>query len=102
MGPELVGSDEIPDPGALHLTLTIDGEVMQSADTCDTIFDVPTMVAYMSELVALEPGDCIAMGTPGGVGQARDPKRFLQPGERVCVEIDGIGALENPVTEEAR
>ncbi|MBW7882997.1 MAG: fumarylacetoacetate hydrolase family protein [Caldilineaceae bacterium] len=97
MGPALVTADEIPDPHALDITLTIDGEVLQSSNTRNLIFTVPQLIADLSAVMTLEPGDIISTGTPGGVGAARTPKRWLRAGETVCVEIQGLGVLENPV-----
>jgi len=97
MGPWLVTSDEIPDPAALSLTTRINGEVMQQAPVADLCFDVPHIVEYCSSFCQLEPGDIISTGTPGGVGFARTPPRWLMPGDIVEVEISGIGTLRNGV-----
>lgn len=99
-GPWLVTADEIPDPRALTLTTRLAGEVVQRSSVDLLIFDIPALVAYLSTFTALEPGDVIATGTPGGVGMARDPQRWMQPGELVEVEIDGIGVLANPIGTE--
>ena len=99
-GPALVTADEIPDPHALDIRLSINGETLQDSNTRHLIFSVPTLVAYLSEVMTLEPGDLIATGTPAGVGFTRQPPRFLHPGETVRVEIEGVGVLENPVKEE--
>jgi len=99
-GPFLVLADELPDPGALELTTTLNGEVVQRARTSEMIFDVPTIVEHVSEFVALEPGDVIAMGTPAGVGFKRNPPRFLVPGDVVEVAIPELGVLSNPVVAE--
>jgi acylpyruvate hydrolase len=100
LGPWLVSADAV-DPAALRLRTTVNGETMQDASTADLIFDVPTLVATLSELVTLEPGDVILTGTPGGVGMARDPQRFLAPGDVVAVEVDGLGRIESAVVAEA-
>lgn len=100
MGPALVTADEIPDPHALDLRVTIGGEVLQSSNTRNLIFSVPSLIAYLSEVMTLEPGDVVATGTPGGVGFARTPPRFLQAGDVVQVEIERIGKLVNPVAVE--
>jgi 2-keto-4-pentenoate hydratase/2-oxohepta-3-ene-1,7-dioic acid hydratase in catechol pathway len=97
MGPWLVTKDEIEDPHDLDIRLSIDGEVMQDSNTKHMIFKIPEIVAYISRVVTLEPGDVISTGTPPGVGFARTPPRYLQPGERVRIEIANIGVLENPV-----
>ena len=73
---------------------------MQESSTGDMIFDVPTLISFLSGSTTLLPGTLILTGTPAGVGEARDPRRFLVPGDEVTVEIDGIGMLTNPVVEE--
>jgi len=98
MGPVLVTADEIEDVTALRLITRVNGETRQDASVRDLIFDIPTLIATISSLVTLEAGDLIATGTPKGVGIGFDPPRFLQPGDRVAVEIDGIGCLDNPVS----
>lgn len=99
-GPYLVTADEIPDPGALALETRLNGRVMQSAPTSDLLFDVPYLVEYLSRVFPLRPGDVVSTGTPGGVGRARQPPVFLRPGDRIEVEISGIGTLANPVEDE--
>jgi len=101
LGPCLVTIDEIKDPSGLTLRTTVNDEVMQEASTADMIFDVPTLIEFLSGSNTLLPGTVILTGTPSGVGAARDPQRFLQPGDEVTVEIEGIGKLTNPVVEEA-
>jgi 2-keto-4-pentenoate hydratase/2-oxohepta-3-ene-1,7-dioic acid hydratase in catechol pathway len=101
MGPALTTADEIPDPHSLDIQLSIDGEVLQSSNTSNLIFSIPQLIYHLSAVMTLEPGDLIATGTPGGVGAARNPKRFLKPGERVRIEIERLGILENPVVAEA-
>ncbi|WP_068676696.1 fumarylacetoacetate hydrolase family protein [Oceanobacillus sp. Castelsardo] len=100
MGPWLVTKDEIPNPHTLGIELKLGDEVMQSSNTKELIFTVEKLISYISEAITLEPGDIIATGTPGGVGLARDPQRFLQPGEVVTVKIEGIGEIANPVIAE--
>ncbi|MHB0856297.1 MAG: fumarylacetoacetate hydrolase family protein [Anaerolineae bacterium] len=100
MGPALVTSDEVPDPHNLDLKVSIGGEVLQSSNTRHLIFNCYNLIAYLSSVMTLEPGDLISTGTPSGVGAARNPKRFLKPGEVVRVEISGLGVLENPVVPE--
>ena len=73
---------------------------MQESGTDDMIFDVPTLISFLSGSTTLLPGTLILTGTPSGVGEARDPKRYLVPGDEVTVEIDGVGLLTNPVVEE--
>jgi acylpyruvate hydrolase len=101
MGPALVTADEIPDPHNLTIRLLIGDEVLQSSNTRNLIFSVPHLIADLSAVMTLEPGDVIATGTPGGVGFARNPQRFLKPGDRVRIEIERLGTLENPVVAEA-
>ncbi|MFI5306298.1 MAG: fumarylacetoacetate hydrolase family protein [Polyangiales bacterium] len=95
LGPALVAAVSLPDPSALRLTCDVDGERMQDARTADMIFSVPELVAYLSRYCELRPGDLIFSGTPSGVGVARNPPRFLQPGQRIESAIEGIGKLDN-------
>ena len=97
MGPALVTADEIADPHSLDIQLSIDGEVLQSSNTRHLIFSVQQLIADLSAVMTLEPGDLISTGTPAGVGGARTPRRWLRAGETVRVEIEGLGVLENPV-----
>lgn len=97
LGPCLVTPDEIPNPNALPLKTTVSGEVMQDWNTDDMIFDVPTLIAFLSGSTTLLAGTVILTGTPHGVGAARKPPRWLKPGDTVTIEIEGIGALTNPV-----
>jgi acylpyruvate hydrolase len=101
MGPALVTADEIPDPHNLNIRLLIGDEVLQSSNTGYLIFNVNHLIADLSRVMTLEPGDLISTGTPGGVGAARQPQRFLRPGDLVKVEIEGLGVLENPVVAES-
>jgi acylpyruvate hydrolase len=100
LGPFLVTPDEVGDPHRLDISLELNGERMQSANTSLLIFDVPTLVATISEFVPLAPGDVVLTGTPSGVGYRRDPKVLLRDGDRVVVEIERVGRLENPVAAE--
>ncbi|MGH9161428.1 MAG: fumarylacetoacetate hydrolase family protein, partial [Vicinamibacteraceae bacterium] len=100
LGPTLVTTDEIPDPQALRIRTTLNGETMQDSNTNDMIFDVATLVSFLSESSTLLPGTVILTGTPEGVGMARKPPRWLQPGDRVTIAIDRIGELSNPVVME--
>jgi acylpyruvate hydrolase len=101
LGPFLVTADEVGDPHALDISLELNGERMQSANTGQFIFDVPTLVATISEFIPLAPGDVVLTGTPSGVGYRRDPKVLLRDGDRVTVEIERVGRLENPVAAES-
>jgi acylpyruvate hydrolase len=102
MGPALVTADEVPDPHSLDLRVTIGDEVLQDSNTRHLIFSIPQLIAYLTSVMTLEPGDVIASGTPAGVGAARNPKRWLRAGETVCVEIERLGRLENPVVASER
>ncbi|HEY7736702.1 MAG TPA: fumarylacetoacetate hydrolase family protein [Candidatus Limnocylindrales bacterium] len=95
MGPALVTSDEIGDPQQLAITATVNGELVQDATTAQMYFSVAELISYCSYAFTLEPGDVIATGTPSGVGVFRKPPRFLGDGDRVAVEIERIGRLEN-------
>jgi 2-keto-4-pentenoate hydratase/2-oxohepta-3-ene-1,7-dioic acid hydratase in catechol pathway len=97
MGQTIVTTDEIPDPHALRITLTLNGVVMQDSNTSQMIFRVPEIIEFITNSVTLEPGDVIATGTPAGVGFARKPPVFLKPGDRMEVEVEHIGALGNPI-----
>jgi acylpyruvate hydrolase len=97
LGPALVTRDEVPDPQALTLTVDVNEERMQEADTATMIFSVAHLIAYISQVLTLEPGDLIATGTPGGVGFARKPPRWLRAGDTVRVSITGLGVLETPI-----
>ncbi|RLL46893.1 FAA hydrolase family protein [Oceanobacillus piezotolerans] len=97
MGPWLVTSDEITDPSGLEVVLTVNGEERQHSNTENLVFTVQKLVAFLSNLMTLEPGDVVLTGTPGGVGVARDPQVFLKDGDVVKIEIDKIGTLENKV-----
>jgi acylpyruvate hydrolase len=100
-GPWIVTRDEIADPHALDISLEIGGETLQKSNTRELIFKIPELVEYISQVVTLEPGDIVATGTPAGVGFARRPRRWLQPGEEVVIRIEGIGELRNPVVAES-
>jgi acylpyruvate hydrolase len=101
LGPFLVTPDEVGDPHGLDISLDLNGERMQSANTSQFIFDVPELVATISEFVPLAVGDVVLTGTPAGVGYRRDPKVLLRDGDRVVVEIERVGRLENPVAAES-
>jgi len=99
-GPDLVTADEIPDPGALAIELTVNGVVKQSSTTASMIFDVPTIIEFVSTFTTLQPGDVIATGTPSGVGNFREPPEFLVAGDTVRITLEGVGVQENPVIDE--
>jgi 2-keto-4-pentenoate hydratase/2-oxohepta-3-ene-1,7-dioic acid hydratase in catechol pathway len=100
LGPVLATRDEIANPNALAIRTLLNGEAMQDWSTSDMIFDVPTLIEFLSGSTTLLPGTVILTGTPHGVGMARDPKVFLKPGDTVTVEIEGIGRLTNSVIDE--
>ncbi|MFK7867743.1 MAG: fumarylacetoacetate hydrolase family protein [Roseobacter sp.] len=97
LGPHIVTADEIKDPHALSIGLTVNGEQRQRGNTADMIFDIPTLIASVSEGLTLEPGDIIATGTPSGVGYAMEPPQFLKDGDTVVCQIENIGDLRNSV-----
>ncbi|MFI7452942.1 fumarylacetoacetate hydrolase family protein [Nonomuraea sp. NPDC049714] len=100
-GPELVTGDELPDGcSGLRIRTILNGEVLQDANTEDMIFDVPRLIAILSEAMTLAPGDVIVTGTPNGIGAFRNPQVWLQPGDECTIEIERIGTLTNPVVQE--
>jgi len=101
MGPWIVTADAIPDPARLAIRCKVNGEVRQDSTTASMIFDIPTLIASLSEGLTLEPGDILATGTPSGVGYAMDPPRYLIDGDVVTCEVEGVGTLENPLRAEA-
>jgi len=101
-GPWLVTPEEIADPQTLRIRCLVNGEVMQDSSTSRMIFDVATLVSFISRTITLEPGDLIATGTPPGVGMARTPPRWLKHDDVVTIEIERIGALTNQVRAPAR
>lgn len=108
IGPLFVSADEVPDPGHLRLrSWWIRGSgpnagrktLMQDGTTADMLWDIPAAIEYVSRYITLEPGDLLATGTPSGVGVFRDPPVFLEPGDRVRCEVEGIGSVENPIVD---
>ena len=100
VGPRLVAREEIDDPQALAIRCVLNGETMQDSSTSQMIFSVAEIIAYVTRVITLEPGDLIATGTPAGVGVFRDPKVLLKDGDEVSVEIEGLGTLTKPVEKE--
>jgi acylpyruvate hydrolase len=100
LGPVVVTRDEIADPGRLALRSWVNGETWQESTTAEMIWDVPSLIAFVSRSIALEPGDILATGTPAGVGHYHDPPRYLSGGDVMGCEIAGIGVLENPIVDE--
>jgi 2,4-didehydro-3-deoxy-L-rhamnonate hydrolase len=97
LGPYLVTADEVPDPQALGIRCLVNDELLQDSNTGQMIFGVAELISYASRTITLEPGDLLVTGTPSGVGDAADPPRYLRAGDRMRVEIDGLGELENTV-----
>jgi 2-keto-4-pentenoate hydratase/2-oxohepta-3-ene-1,7-dioic acid hydratase in catechol pathway len=92
-----VTRDEVPDPQALGIRAILNGETVQDSNTSNMVFGVAEVIAYVTRTITLEPGDLIATGTPAGVGAFRKPPLFMQPGDEITIEIEGLGSLTNPV-----
>lgn len=101
MGPWIVTADEIADPHDLDIQMEINGEVLQDSNTRELIFKIPDLIAFLSSVFTLEPGDVVSTGTPAGVGFARKPPRYLHAGDQMTVRMPAIGELHNPVVAEA-
>jgi 2-keto-4-pentenoate hydratase/2-oxohepta-3-ene-1,7-dioic acid hydratase in catechol pathway len=97
LGPVLVTADEIPNPNALKIQTILNGDIVQDWNTNDMIFDVPTLISFLSQSTTLLPGTVILTGTPHGVGMAAKPPRYLRPGDTVSISLEKIGTLTNPV-----
>ena len=97
IGPWITTADEVADPHALRLSCSVNGELRQSTSTSEMIFNIWKQISYLSTAFTLESGDLIATGTPEGVGAAMQPPRFLEPGDIVRREVEGLGAIENTV-----
>lgn len=100
MGPWIVTADEVDDPHSLGLRCFVNGEQRQSSNTEHLVFNIWSQIEHLSVGMTLEPGDCLFTGTPGGVGAAMDPRQFLQPGDIVRCEIDGLGHIEGTMVAE--
>jgi len=100
-GPFLASRDEVPDPQALQVSLTVDGKTLQSGSTRDMLFGVAELMSYLSHQTVLEPGDIIATGTPAGVAALHKPPAWLKPGSTVAMQVQGLGRLVNSIIEEA-
>jgi 2-keto-4-pentenoate hydratase/2-oxohepta-3-ene-1,7-dioic acid hydratase in catechol pathway len=100
LGPAIVTADEIADPHALQIGLSIDGVQLQNSNTRELVFKIPELIEYLSSITPLLAGDIVSTGTPPGVGLGRTPKRWLRPGETVTVSVEGLGTLTNPVVAE--
>jgi 5-carboxymethyl-2-hydroxymuconate isomerase len=92
-----VPRDEISDPQALAIRAILNGKAVQDSNTANMVFGVAEVIEYVTRTITLEPGDLIATGTPAGVGAFRKPPLFMQPGDEITIEIDGLGSLTNPV-----
>ncbi|MDQ2711592.1 MAG: fumarylacetoacetate hydrolase family protein [Acidobacteriota bacterium] len=101
MGPWIVSANEIADPHSLDIQLEINGEKLQNSNTRELIFKIPELIAFLSSVFTLQPGDIVSTGTPAGVGFTRQPPRFLRAGEVVTVKIESIGELTNPIVAES-
>jgi 2-keto-4-pentenoate hydratase/2-oxohepta-3-ene-1,7-dioic acid hydratase in catechol pathway len=97
LGPALVTADEIPNPNQLKIQTILNSDIVQDWNTSDMIFDVPTLISYLSQSTTLLPGTVILTGTPHGVGMAAKPPRYLRPGDTVSISLEKIGTLTNPV-----
>jgi len=100
MGPYLLTTDELPDPHNLKVFLRVNGKVLQESNTNQLVYNVPQLVAFCSAVFTLEPGDVVATGTPGGLAKDRDPHTYMEPGDVMETEIEGLGTMKNPITEE--
>jgi 2-keto-4-pentenoate hydratase/2-oxohepta-3-ene-1,7-dioic acid hydratase in catechol pathway len=96
---DLVPASEVSDPQSLPIRAILNGQVLQDSNTSNMVFGVAEIVAFVSQAITLEPGDLIITGTPAGVGAFRDPKVWLQPGDEITIEIDGLGSITNPVVD---
>ena len=101
LGPVLVTADEIANPNSLRIRTELNGATVQDSNTADMIFDVPTLIEFLSGSMTLLPGTVILTGTPSGVGMAAQPQRWLKPGDVTTIEIERIGRLTNPIQNEA-
>ena len=101
IGPWMVTADEIADPQNLRLQARVDGETRQDSSTSEMIFSVAEIISYLSQSIELRPGDVIATGSPEGTGGSFNPPKFLLPGQRLEIEVEGIGVLVNTVVAEA-
>ncbi len=97
VGPYVVARESVPNPEALRIQMHLNDQTMQDSSTSDLIFSIPYLISYLSHIFTFKPGDLIFTGTPSGVGVARDPQRFLKPGDQCTVEIESLGRLSNPV-----
>jgi 2-keto-4-pentenoate hydratase/2-oxohepta-3-ene-1,7-dioic acid hydratase in catechol pathway len=101
LGPHLIPKALLPDPGNATISVRLNGDVVQESSIGAMTFSIPELIAYLTEITPLSPGDIIATGTPAGVGARQDPPRYLRPGDTIRVELIGFAVLENPVVDEA-
>jgi acylpyruvate hydrolase len=100
MGPYLLTPDEMPDPHNIGVFLRVNGNVLQESNTNQLVYNVPQLVAFCSAVFTLEPGDVVATGTPGGLAKDRDPHTYMEPGDVMETEIEGLGIMKNSIVEE--
>jgi 2-keto-4-pentenoate hydratase/2-oxohepta-3-ene-1,7-dioic acid hydratase in catechol pathway len=101
MGPWILTADEVADPHDLDIQMEVNGEILQDSNTRELIFKIPDLIAFLSSVFTLEPGDIVSTGTPAGVGFVRKPPRYLHPGDQMTVRMPAIGELQNPVVAES-
>ena len=97
IGPCIVTADALPRPDAVRLMTRLNGATMQDGNTSDWLFPLPELIAFLSGVMTLEPGDVVTTGTPAGVGTFRNPQVFMQPGDLVEIEAEGVGVLRTPI-----
>ena len=97
LGPCIVTADEMKEPGNIRLRTRLNGKIMQDGTTADWLFSLPRLISFLSNVMTLEPGDCVSTGTPAGIGLFRKPPLFMKPGDIVEIEAEGIGILRNTV-----
>jgi 2-keto-4-pentenoate hydratase/2-oxohepta-3-ene-1,7-dioic acid hydratase in catechol pathway len=100
MGPYLVTKDEVPDPHALGVRLTVNDRVLQDSNTSQLVYNIPQLVSFCSQVFTLEPGDVVATGCPGGLAKDRRPNTFMKPGDLMITEIEGVGIMKNSIVAE--
>jgi 2-keto-4-pentenoate hydratase/2-oxohepta-3-ene-1,7-dioic acid hydratase in catechol pathway len=100
MGPFLLTSDELPDPHNLEVSLKVNGNVLQKSNTNQLVHNVPRLLAFCSEVFTLEAGDIVATGTPGGLAKDRTPPTYMQPGDIMETEVEGLGIMRNTIRAE--
>ena len=100
MGPYLLTADELPEPHNLAVELRVNGKVMHTSNTSQLVYNVPQLVAFCSQVFSLEPGDVVATGTPGGLAKDRTPPTYMNPGDIMETQIEKLGTLRNPITQE--